>query len=129
MDSRDLQRDDRETLLWNPFPNGKIQFFSDGNDDYEYILPKYYAGTCIDYGQVIKIRENGKVVDKRKWIVFGSPEMKDIETTNVENFNSILRERIGRLVRKTKCYSKKKSRLGKCYRIPPIPLEFHGHHS
>ncbi len=95
-----------------PFPNEKIQIFSDGNDDYEYTLPKYYADTCIDYGQVIKIREKGKVVDKRKKIVFGHPEIKDIETTNVENFNSILRERIGRLVRKTKCYSKRKSRLG-----------------
>ncbi len=40
--------------------------FSDGNDDYEYILPEYYTDTCIDYGQVIKIRENGKVVDKIK---------------------------------------------------------------
>ena len=103
-----------EKLFWRiklPFPNNKIQIFSDGNDDYEYILPEYYADTCIEYGQVIKIRENGKVVDKRKRIVFGSPEIEDIETTNVENFNSILRERVGRLVRKTKCYSKKKSRL------------------
>lgn len=103
-----------EKLFWRiklPFPNNKIQIFSDGNDDYEYILPEYYADTCIDYGQVIKIRENGKVVDKRKRIVFGSLKIEDIETTNVENFNSILRERVGRLVRKTKCYSKKKSRL------------------
>jgi hypothetical protein len=94
-----------------PFPNNKMMIFSDGNDDYEYILPEYYADTCIDYGQVIKIRENGKVVDKIKRIVFGNPEAEDIETTNVENLNSILRERVGRLVRKTKCYSKKKSRL------------------
>ncbi len=104
-----------------PFPNEKIQIFSDGNDDYEYTLPKCYADTCIDYGQVIKIREKGKVVDKKKKIVFGSPEIKDIETTNVENFNSILRERIGRLVRKTKCYSKRKSRLGNAMEF----LQFH----
>ncbi|MCZ7405583.1 MAG: IS1 family transposase, partial [Candidatus Methanoperedens sp.] len=32
-------------------------------------------------------------------------------TTNIENFNGIMRERVGRLVRKTKCFSKKKSRL------------------
>jgi len=37
--------------------------------------------------------------------------MTDIETTDVENFNGILRERIGRLVRKTKCFSKCKTRL------------------
>ena len=113
-----------EKLFWRiklPFPDNKIQIFSDGNDDYEYILPKYYADTCIDYGQLIKIREKGKVVDKRKKIVFGNAEIKDIETTNVENFNSILRERVGRLVRKTKCYSKKKSRLGDAMEL----IQFH----
>ena len=86
-----------------PFPDNKIMIFSDGNDDYEYILPEYYADTCIDYGQVIKIREKGRVIDKIKRIVIGNPEAIDIETTNVENLNSILRERVGRLVRKTKC--------------------------
>ena len=96
-----------------PFPNEKIKIFSDGNDDYEYVLPEYYADTCIEYGQVIKIREKGKVVDKIKRIIFGEPVISDIETTNIENFNSIMRERIGRLVRKTKCFSKKKSKL-KC---------------
>lgn len=35
----------------------------------------------------------------------------DVETVNVENFNSILRERVGRLVRRTKCFSKQKQRL------------------
>lgn len=113
-----------EKLFWRiklPFPDNKIQIFSDGNDDYEYILPEYYADTCIEYGQVIKIRKNGKVVDKRKRIVFGSLKIKDIETTNVENFNSILRERVGRLVRKTKCYSKEKSRLGDALEL----IQFH----
>ena len=94
-----------------PFPNEKIKIFSDGNDDYEYVLPEYYADTCIEYGQVIKIREKGKVVDKIKRIIFGEPVISYIETTNIENFNSIMRERIGRLVRKTKCFSKRKSKL------------------
>ena len=44
-------------------------------------------------------------------IVYGDPGVDEVETVNVENFNSILRERVGRLVRKTKCFSKKKSRL------------------
>ena len=63
-----------------PFPNNKIQIFSDGNDDYVFTLPKYYADTCIDYGQIVKIRENGRVVDKRKRIIFGNPDTEDIET-------------------------------------------------
>jgi hypothetical protein len=39
----------------------KIQIFSDGNDDYKTTISKYYAETCVDYGQIIKVRENGKV--------------------------------------------------------------------
>jgi hypothetical protein len=94
-----------------PFPNKKMQIFSDGNDDYKSTLPEYYAETCVDYGQIIKIRESGKVVDKIKRVIFGNPSIDEIETTDIENMNGIFRERIGRLVRKTKCYSKKKSRL------------------
>jgi len=58
----------------------------------------------IDYGQLVKIRENGRVVRKEKRIICGNPDSGDIETTDVENYNGILRERIGRLVRKTKCF-------------------------
>jgi IS1 family transposase len=94
-----------------PFPDNKIEIFSDGNDDYTNTIPEYYAVTCVDYGQLIKIREGGKIVDKIKVIVYGTPKYEDIETTDIENMNSICRERIGRLVRKTKCFSKKKLRL------------------
>ena len=93
-----------------PFPDNKIEIFTDGNDDYVYVLSDYYADTCIDYGQLIKIREKGRVIDKEKRIIYGNPDPSDIETTDVENFNGILRERIGRLVRKTKL-SKKKRKL------------------
>ena len=77
-----------------PFPNNKIQIFSDGNDDYVFTLPEYYADTCIDYGKIVKIRENGRVVDKRKRTIFGNPDTEDIETTNIENFNGIMSERV-----------------------------------
>jgi len=96
-----------------PFPDEKIVIYTDGNDDYTYVLSDYYANTSINYGQLVKIREKGRVVDKEKRIIYGNPALDNIETTNVENFNGILRERIGRLVRKTKCFSKRKRRL-KC---------------
>lgn len=51
------------------------------------------------------------MVDKIKRAIFGNPSIDEIETTLIENMNGIFRERIGRLVRKTKCYSKKRSRL------------------
>ena len=94
-----------------PFPDNKIEIFTDGNDDYTHILSDYYAETCINYGQIIKIREKGRFIDKKKRMIYGDPYHDDIETTDVENFNGILRERIGRMVRKTKGFSKRKRRL------------------
>ena len=89
----------------------KLQIFSDGNDDYVFSLPVYYPVETIDYGQLVKIKKKGKLVGKMKRVVYGNPSIEEIETTNVENHNGIFRERIGRLVRKTKCFSKKKERL------------------
>ncbi len=94
-----------------PTSDNKIEIYSDGNDDYTVVLAEYYSENCIVYGQVIKIREGGKVVEKIKKPIYGNPDTKKIETTDVENYNSILRERLGRLVRRTKCISKKKAAL------------------
>ena len=44
----------------------EIEIFTDGNNDYTHILPDYYANTCINYGQIIKIREKCRVTDKKK---------------------------------------------------------------
>lgn len=99
----------RRTQL--PSPGNKIEIFTDGNDDYTYVLADYYADTCINYGQLIKIKEGGRLVDKEKRVIYGNPDPMDIETTDIENFNGIVRERIGRVVRKTKCFSKHKWRL------------------
>lgn len=93
-----------------PSPGNRIEIFTDGNSDYIHVLPSYYP-TFMNYGQLIKIREKGKVVGREKRIVYGNPDPADIETIDVENSNGILRERIGRLVRKTKCFSKRKRRL------------------
>jgi hypothetical protein len=77
-----------------------------------YALPVYFPVENLSYGQLMKIRdERGRLIGKEKRIVYGDPEVEDIETINVENFNGILRERLGRLVRRTKCISKKKPRL------------------
>jgi len=94
-----------------PFPDSKLEIYSDGNNQYEVCLNDLYASPCVNYGQIIKIRKHGKIVDKTKRIVIGSPNLDEIETTDIENSNGIFRERVGRLVRKTKCFSKLKSRL------------------
>jgi hypothetical protein len=53
-----------------PSPDYKIEIFSDGYEEYEKCFANYYANTCINYGQVIKIREGGKVVDKFRSYAF-----------------------------------------------------------
>lgn len=94
-----------------PFPSEPLEIYSDGNDDYNVALSELYAEPCMKYGQLIKIRKGGRVVRKIKRIIFGDVDLRDIETTDIENFNGILRGRNGRVVRQTKCYSKEKSRL------------------
>lgn len=94
-----------------PTASYRLEILSDGNDDYTFVLPEFFRKDCINYGQLVKVRQSNRVVDKFHRIVYGNPERDDIETTDVENYNGILRERIGRIVRKTKCYAKKKERL------------------
>ena len=99
------------TRLETPNPCNKLEVYTDGNDDYIYTLPLHFDGNLIDYGQLVKIKKYGKLVRKEKRVIYGNPNLKDIETTDVENSNGIFRERLGRLVRKTKCFSKKKTKL------------------
>lgn len=77
------------------------------------ITSMYYPNISktLNYGQIVKIRENGKVAGKEKRIQIRTPDKKSIETYNVENFNSILRNFLSRLVRKGKGFAKKASRL------------------
>lgn len=94
-----------------PYPHNRFEMYTDGNDDYTYTLPLHFDRNLVDYGQLVKIKKHGKLVRKEKRVVYGNPNFEDIETTDVENFNGIFRERLGRLVRKTKCFSKKKTKL------------------
>ena len=106
-----LHIDDVASRVEFPRDGGRIQFFSDGNDDYTYVLPDHFKLADLDYGQLVKIKERGTLVGKEKRIIYGPPALGNIEMTDVENFNGILRERVGMLVRKSKCYSKVKRRL------------------
>jgi hypothetical protein len=55
---------------------------------------------------MVKIRKKRRVVGKEIRVMIGDVDPKQVETFNVENFNSILRGRVGRLVRKTNTFSK-----------------------
>jgi hypothetical protein len=59
----------------------------------------------------MKVNEHNRLVCKERLLVYGVAAVSEVETTDVENFNGILRERLGRLVRKTKCFVKVQRRL------------------
>ncbi|MEM4089828.1 MAG: hypothetical protein QXQ46_03620 [Thermoplasmatales archaeon] len=94
-----------------PSEGNKLEVYTDGNDDYTFTLPLHFETRLMDYGQLVKIKEHSTLVRKEKRVIYGNPNLDDIETTDIENSNGIFRERLGRLVRKTKCFSKKKSKL------------------
>ncbi len=100
-----------ENCIQKPTEINKLIIYSDGNYGYEIVLPEYFNKNTLDYGQIVKIKEKGIVVEKQKRIIFGCPKIEDIETVNVECMNTILRNRLSRIVRKTQCHAKNKYKL------------------
>jgi IS1 family transposase len=94
-----------------PTDDNKATFYSDGNDQYTNALLKCFDTNTINYGQLIKERENGRVIGKTKRIIFGSLYPEDIDTVHIERYNLTMRLDVSRLVRKTLCFSKCKNML------------------
>jgi IS1 family transposase len=80
--------------------------------------PRRTIDPDLRYGQVVKRRENGRVVEVERHIVFGTPDEIEaildrdgcgskINTAYVERDNLTSRQHNGRLVRKTLSHSKK----------------------
>lgn len=100
-----------EDVVSFPTFEHKLVIYSDGNDDYELVLPEYYRTDVLCYGQKIKHKNGEKLFPAIRRRVFGYPSLNDIDTNANESFNSILRGKLARLVRKTKTHSKRKSCL------------------
>jgi len=106
-------------LMFNKFGNyvqkpthkHKLEIYSDGNRDYVTVLPEYYKTDCIKYGQVIKSKDGKKIRPNIKRKVWGNPNYEEICTNTNECFNTILRARLSRLVRKSQCHAKTKTAL------------------
>jgi len=94
-----------------PTEDGKATFFSDGNDQYINAILANFEAETINYGQLIKERERGRVVGKTRMVLFGEIDDADIDTVYVERYNLTLRHGISRLVRKSLCFSKCKEML------------------
>ena len=94
-----------------PTYKNKLEIYSDGNDDYTSVLQEYFHKDSLCYGQKVKSKDGVKIIPAIRRKVLGNPPHYDIDTNTNESFNSILRERLSRLVRKTKDHSKKKFAL------------------
>jgi hypothetical protein len=89
----------------------KATFISDGNDQYINAILANFEAETINYGQLIKERERGRVVGKTRMVIVGDVDEAGIETVYVERYNLTLRHGISRLVRRSLCFSKCKDML------------------
>ena len=94
-----------------PTKDEKATMLSDGNDQYTNAILKEFNITTINYGQIIKQREKGRVVGKTRKIIFGDINGL-IDTVHIERYNLTVRHGISRLVRKSLCFSKCKVDVG-----------------
>ena len=97
------------TILEHPTFTQKLEIYTDGNVQYTTAMLNHYRKDTLIYGQLIKIVNGGKLLDKYMRKIFGNPSYLDIDTVNIESYNSTLRGCISRLVRRTKCFSKERS--------------------
>ena len=95
----------------DPTKENKASFYTDGNPQYTSSIQKYYDTDTINYGQLVKIRENGRLVRKEKRVIFGEPGW--IETVFIERHNLTIRNGVSRAVRKTLCISKVEDMMDK----------------
>lgn len=101
------------TILSPPTFSYPLEIYTDGNKQYLTALLANFRKDCIVYGRVIKHKRAGRLIWRVREQVLRSPRIEDIDTNAIENYNGILRERISRLVRRSKCYSKQRYRLEK----------------
>jgi hypothetical protein len=94
-----------------PTETGKATFISDGNDQYVTAILANFEAETINYGQLIKEREKGRVVGKTRMVLFGDVADASIDTVYVERYNLTVRHGISRLVRRSLCFSKCKEML------------------
>ena len=95
----------------------KISFCTDGNDQNENAILKYFNKDCVHYGKVIKIREKQKVIGIQKETVFGNIWNNAISIAHIDGFCSKLRARIGCFVRKTRNFAKKRKQINSVLHI------------
>ena len=72
---------------------------------------EFWNKDCLRYGQVIKVREEQKVIGVYKKWIFGYGSYDKISIAHIDGYCSKLRERVSRFVREAKTFSKKRTML------------------
>jgi hypothetical protein len=91
-----------------PTCKSKIDVCSDGNDQNENALLKFFNKDCVNYGQVIKDKEKQIVYGSHKRKVIGNMPYDQISIAHVDGLCAALRERIKCSVRRAKTFAKKR---------------------
>lgn len=91
-----------------PNKRHKLKLVSDGNDQNIEAIKNNFNESCVEYSQVIKIRENQKVVAIETRNIFGEMPEEKITMRKIDSYCGTLRERIPIYVRETKAFPKKR---------------------
>ena len=93
-----------EDYIQQPTYKNKLKIYSDGNNDYTSVLLEYFNKDSLCYGQKVKSKNGQKIIPAIRRKVYGNPKHDDIDTNANECFNSILRGKLSKLVRKIMPY-------------------------
>jgi hypothetical protein len=97
--------------LRKPTEKHKLKIISDGNKQNIESIKNNFDETCVDYAQVIKLRENQIVIALEKRNILGEMSKEDITMHQIDSYCGTLRERIPIYVRKAKSFSKKRQNV------------------
>ena len=91
-----------------PTRKHKLKIVSDGNEQNIEAIKNNFDENCVEYSQVIKIKENQKVIAIDTKNIFGEMPKEKITMRKIDSYCGTLRERIPIYVRETKAFSKKR---------------------
>lgn len=89
----------------------KIGFCTDGNEQNENAIAKFFNKDCVNYGQIIKDKEQQKIIGSHKRKVLGNMGYDDISIAHVDGLCKAFRERGKCFVREASTYPKKRKAI------------------
>lgn len=94
-----------------PNKRHKLKIVSDGNEQNIEAIKNNFDESCVEYSQVIKIRENQIVIALDTRNIFGEMLEEKISMHKIDSYCGTIRERIPIYVRETKAFSKKRQNV------------------